>query len=79
MRTKKNFFHRIWDRFISPTPVEWKRRAKSFGILALTFTTAFGAIKALGIATPQYFDMFCGSMIFLCTAVATYSQQHEIK
>ena len=74
IKTNKNFFQRLF----SPTPTEWKRRAKSFGILAGTFTTAFGAIKTLGITTPEYFDIFIGVMIFLCTAVATYSQQHEI-
>ncbi len=74
MKTKKNFF----KRFVSPTPVEWKRRAKTFGILAASFTTAFGGVKALSIATPEYFDLFIGAMIFICTSVATYSQQHEI-
>ena len=75
MKKKSNFLKRIF----SPTPEEWKRRAKTFGILALTFTTSFGAVKALDISTPEYFDMFVGSVIFICTAVATYCQQHEIK
>jgi len=75
MKTKMGFFKRIF----SPTPVEWKRRAKTFGIMAASFTTAFGGVKAVGIATPEYFDMFVGAMIFICLAVATYSQQHLVE
>lgn len=75
MRKKSNLITRLF----SPTPQEWKRRAKTFGILALTFTTAFGAVKGLNITTPEYFDMFVGAVIFICTGVATYCQQHEIK
>jgi len=75
MKTKRNFFKRL----LSPTPVEWKRRAKTFSIMAASFTTAFGGVKALGIATPEYFDLFVGAMIFICLSVATYSQQHEIE
>lgn len=72
MKNKKNFFQRL---FTKDTPVKYKRRAASFGILATTFTTAFGAVKALGISTPAYFDLFIGLVIFLFTAVATYCQQ----
>lgn len=75
MKKKRNFFQRL----ASPTPSVWKRRAKTFGILALTFTTAFGAVKAIDIATPEYFDMFVGALIFIFTAIATYCQQHEVK
>ena len=78
MRKKKNFIHRFWDRFISPTPQKYKRRAVSFGLLATTFATSFGAVKVLAIATPVYFDLFVGSIIFLCTAIATYSQQKAV-
>ena len=74
MKKKKNFFQRM----SSPTPQVWKNRAKTFGLLAITFTTSYGAVKALSIQTPEYFDMFIGGVIFICTAVATYSQQHEI-
>jgi hypothetical protein len=75
MKKKLGFISRLF----SPTPQEWKRRAKTFGMLALTFTTAFGAVKGLSIATPEYFDMYVGAVIFICTAIATYCQQHEIK
>lgn len=75
MKKKKNFFQRLF----SPTPQQWKNRGKTFGILATTFGTSFGAVKTLGIATPEYFDLFIGIVFFLCTAVATYSLQHEVK
>jgi len=71
---KRNFLQRIK----SPTPAEWKGRAKSFALMAATFGAAFGAVKVLGITTPQYFDMFVGTVVFVCTGVATYSQQKDI-
>jgi len=43
--------------------------------MATTFASAFGAVKVLGIATPEYFDLFIGFVVFLCTAIATYCQQ----
>lgn len=70
---KRNFF----QRFGSPTPIEWGGRAKSFGLMAGTFGAAFGAVKILNISTPQYFDMFVGGVVFVCTGIATYSQQKD--
>lgn len=72
MKKKKNFWQRL---FTKNTPVKYKRRAATFGILAATFTTSFGAVKILNIATPEYFDLFVGAVIFICSSVATYSQQ----
>ena len=73
MKKKKNFFQRLFSW--SSTPAKYKRRATSFALMATTFASAFGAVKVLGIATPQYFDLFIGFVVFLCTAIATYCQQ----
>ena len=72
MKKKKNFLQRLLTK---NTPIKYKRRAATFGMFAVTFSTSFGAVKMLSIGTPEYFDLFVGAVIFICTAVATYSQQ----
>lgn len=68
----KNFIQRLLTK---DTPAKHKRRAATFGVFAVTLTTAFGAIKIIDITMPESFDFLVGGAIFICTAIATYSQQ----
>lgn len=76
MKKKKNFWQRVFSW--SSTPEKYKRRAASFALMATTFSVSFGAVKVLGIDTPEYFNMFVGAVVFTCTGIATYCQQKVI-
>jgi hypothetical protein len=78
IKNMKNKFIKFLKRFTKPTPKKWKRIATTFGTLGTTFTTAFGAVKALSIDTPNYFNLFIGCVIFICAAITTYALQKEV-
>lgn len=75
MNKKKNFFQRIF----SPTPKKWKNIAKVSAGLAVTFTSAYGAVAALSLPMPEWFSVYIGWVIFAFTLLAGYAQQHEVK
>jgi len=73
MKTKRTFLKRIF----SPTPKKWKNVAKVCAGMAVTFTTAYGAVAALSLNMPEWFSVYIGWVIFALTLVAGFAQQHE--